>query len=101
MYSAIDNDLVQVITAFSTDGLLTAHKLKFLRDDKNFFSPYYAASLVNGGVLEKHLKIAETLNKLANFITDEDMQRLNYKVHDEGKDPAKAPREFLKERGLI
>jgi len=101
MYSAIDNDLVQVISAFATDGLLIAHKLKILRDDKNFFPPYYAAPLVNGDVLKKHPEIAEALNKLANSITDEDMQKLNYQVDGEGKDPAKVAREFLKERGLI
>lgn len=51
--------------------------------------------------LEKHPEIAEALNKLANSITDEDMQKLNYQVDGEGKDPAKVTREFLKERGLI
>jgi len=51
--------------------------------------------------LEKHPEIAEALNKLANSITDEDMQKLNYQVDGEGKDPAKVAREFLKERGLI
>jgi len=101
MYSAIDNDLVQVISSFATDGLLVAYNLKILRDDKNFFPPYHAAPLVNGEVLEKHPEIAEILNKLANSITDEDVQKLNYKVDGEGKDPAKVAREFLKERGLI
>jgi len=101
MYSAIDNDLVQVISSFATDGLLVAYNLKILRDDKNFFPPYHAAPLINGEVLEKHPEIAEILNKLANSITDEDMQKLNYKVDGEGKDPAQIAREFLKERGII
>lgn len=101
MYAAIDNDLVQVISAFATDGLLVAHNLKILKDDKNFFPPYHAAPLVNGEVLEKYPGIAEALNKLANSITDEDMQKLNYKVDGEGKDPAQVAREFLKERGII
>ncbi|MEG3066022.1 glycine betaine ABC transporter substrate-binding protein [Acetomicrobium sp.] len=57
--------------------------------------------MVNGEVLEKYPGIAEALNKLANSITDEDMQKLNYKVDGEGKDPAQVAREFLKERGII
>ena len=34
MYAAIDNDLVQVISAFATDGLLVAHNLKILKTIK-------------------------------------------------------------------
>jgi osmoprotectant transport system substrate-binding protein len=101
MYSAIDNDLVQVISAFATDGLLVAHKLKILKDDKNFFPPYFAAPLVNGEVLKRYPQIGDVLNRLANSITDEDMQQLNYMVDGEGRDAAEVARSFLKERGYI
>lgn len=101
MYSAIDNDLVQVISAFATDGLLVAHKLKILKDDKKFFPPYFAAPLVNGEVLNRYPQIGDVLNRLANSITDEDMQQLNYMVDGEGRDVAEVARSFLKERGYI
>ena len=41
MYTAITSDNVDVITAFSTDGLLQKYDLVLLEDDKNFFPPYY------------------------------------------------------------
>ncbi|TZE80929.1 glycine betaine ABC transporter substrate-binding protein [Calorimonas adulescens] len=100
-YPAIDNDEVQVIDAFATDGLLVSHNLKILEDDKHFFPPYYAAPLVRGDVLEKHPEIADVLNKLANSITDEDMQKLNYQIDGEGKNAADVAKEFLKSRGLL
>ncbi|MDI3508658.1 MAG: osmoprotectant transport system substrate-binding protein [Clostridiales bacterium] len=100
-YPAIDNNEVQVIDAFATDGLLVSHNLKILEDDKQFFPPYYAAPLVRGDLLDKHPEIADALNKLANAITDEDMQQLNYQVDGEGKDAAKVAKEFLQSKGLI
>mgnify|MGYP000866489589 CR=1 FL=1 len=100
-YPAIDNDEVQVINAFATDGLLISHDLKILEDDKHFFPPYYAAPVVRGDVLEKHPEIADVLNKLENTITDEDMQKLNYQVDGEGKDAADVAKEYLKSKELI
>jgi osmoprotectant transport system substrate-binding protein len=100
-YTAIDNDEVQVIDPFSTDGLLVSHHLKILEDDKHFFPPYYAAPVIRQDVLDKHPELEEILNKLANQISDEQMQQLNYLVDGEGEDAAKVARDFLKEKGLI
>ncbi|AEM79168.1 glycine betaine ABC transporter substrate-binding protein [Thermoanaerobacter wiegelii] len=100
-YTAIDNNEVQVIDAFSTDGLLVSHKLKILEDDKHFFPPYYAVPIIRQDVLDKHPELKDVLNKLANQISDEEMQKLNYKVDGEGQDAAKVAKEFLKEKGLI
>lgn len=100
-YPAIDNDEVQVIDAFATDGLLVSHNLKILEDDKHFFPPYYAAPLVRGDLLEKYPEIADALNKLSNAISDEDMQELNYMVDGEGRDAAEVANEYLKSKGLI
>ena len=100
-YTAIDNDDVQVISATSTDGQLISYNLKTLEDDKKFFPPYDAAPIVRGEVLKKHPEIADELNKLADTITDEDMQKLNYQVDGEGKDEAEVAKEYLKSKGLI
>lgn len=100
-YTAIDNNEVQVIDAFATDGLLVSHKLKILEDDKHFFPPYYAAPIIRQDVLDKHPELKDVINKLANQISDEEMQKLNYKVDGEGQDAAKVAKEFLKEKGLI
>ena len=39
-YTALVNKEVDVIDAFTTDGLLMKFKLKIPRDDKHFFPPY-------------------------------------------------------------
>ena len=52
-------------------------------------------------MLKKHPEIADELNKLADTITDEDMQKLNYQVDGQGKDEAEVAKEYLKSKGLI
>jgi len=100
-YTAIDNNEVQVIDPFATDGLLVAHGLKILEDDKRFFPPYYAAPLVRHEVLDRYPQLEEVINQLENQISDEEMQELNYRVDGQGEDAAKVAREFLKAKGLI
>ncbi|MGB9680171.1 MAG: glycine betaine ABC transporter substrate-binding protein [Thermoanaerobacteraceae bacterium] len=100
-YPAIEKNNVQVIDAFSTDGLLEAFKLKTLEDDKHFFPPYYAAPLIRESTLKKYPEVEKVLNELAGQINDETMRKLNYKVDKLGDDPRKVADDFLKEKGLI
>jgi glycine betaine/choline ABC-type transport system substrate-binding protein len=46
MYKAIANQEVDVICAFATDGRIEAFGLMPLRDDREFFPPYFAAPVV-------------------------------------------------------
>ena len=100
-YKAIANKEVNVINAFSTDGLLITHKLRVLADDKKFFPPYYGAFLVRMGALEKYPQLETVLDKLAGKITDAEMQKLNFEVDQEKKDPAVVVKAFLKAKGLV
>ena len=100
-YKAIANKEVNVINAFSTDGLLITHKLRVLADDKKFFPPYYGAFLVRMSALEKQPQLEAVLDKLAGKITDSEMQKLNYEVDQEKKDPAAVVKAFLKAKGLV
>ncbi|MBU5590258.1 ABC transporter permease subunit [Clostridium sp. MSJ-4] len=100
-YTSLMNDSAQVIDAFSTDGLLEAFNLKVLKDDKEFFPPYYSVPIVREEVLKKHPELKDVINKLEGQINEETMRRLNYKVDKEGEDPRKVADEFLKEKGLI
>lgn len=100
-YTALINKDSDVIDAFSTDGLLKAFDLVVLKDDKNFFPPYYAAPVVRNDTLKKHPEIQTVLNKLAGQISDEEMREMNYKVDKLNADPAKVAEDFLKAKGLI
>lgn len=99
-YSALSQNSVQVIDAFSTDGLLEKFKLKLLKDDKKFFPPYYAVPIIRDDTLKKYPELGPLLNKLEGSITDADMRKLNYRV-DNGEKPEKVADDFLRGKGLI
>lgn len=100
-YDAIGNEKVDVINAFSTDGLLMEYNLVVLEDDKYFFPSYHGATLVRNETLKKYSELEEILNRLSGVISDEDMIRLNYLVDKENKDPKEVASEYLLEKGLI
>lgn len=100
-YTALDNHKSDVIDAFSTDGLLEEFGLKVLKDDKNFFPPYYAVPIIKEETLKEHPELKDALNSLAGKLTDEKMRKLNYKVDSLKESPAKVAKEFLVEEGLL
>jgi len=100
-YFAIGNDEVQVIEAFSTDGMLLEYSLVVLQDDKNFFPPYHAVTLIRDEVAQKHPELIDVLNKLTGLLNDDTMRSLNYKVDVRGHDPKDVAEEFLRENNLI
>ncbi|MGI6093094.1 MAG: glycine betaine ABC transporter substrate-binding protein [Negativicutes bacterium] len=100
-YAACRDGKVDVIDAFATDGRIPAFNLKVLKDDKNFFPPYYAAPIVREDTLKKHPELAEVLNLLAGKLDDKQMSTLNAKVDLEKQDPQQVARKWLKSQGLI
>lgn len=100
-YTALKNHKSDVIDAFSTDGLLEAFKLKVLKDDQNFFPPYYAVPIIKQETLKEHPELKKAINTLAGKLTDEKMRQLNYKVDSLKQSPAKVAEEFLKKEGLL
>jgi len=100
-YDAIKSKKVDVINAFSTDGLLLEYNLKVLKDDKYFFPSYQGATLVRNETLKKYPELESILKTLEGAISDEEMIYLNYQVDKENKDPKEVARNFLEEKGLI
>jgi glycine betaine/choline ABC-type transport system substrate-binding protein/ABC-type proline/glycine betaine transport system permease subunit len=100
-YTSLNNNKTDVIDAFSTDGLLKAFNLKVLKDDKNFFPPYYAAPIIASKTLKEHPELEDLLNKLAGKIDDEKMRDLNFKVDKLGLAPEQVAKDYLIENGLI
>lgn len=101
MYQALVQGSVDVISGFATDGRISAFDLVILEDDKQFFPPYDATTIVRNEVLEKNPELEEVLNKLANRFTDIKMAGLNAAVDLDKREPADVAREFLIEEGLI
>lgn len=100
-YQAISQGKIQITDAFTTDGQLKALNLKVLKDDKNFFPPYYAAPIVRDATLKKYPEIEKLLNKLGGLIDEQTMQNLNYKADNQKQSISKVASDFLKEKGLI
>lgn len=100
-YKAIGEGQVDVINNFSTDGLLAEYDLKVLKDDKNFFPAYQAATVIRQETLDKFPELEGILNKLAGQISDKEMQQMNYYVEKENRDPGEVATEFLKAKGLL
>lgn len=101
MYKAVDENEVDLICGFATDGRIPAFNLVILEDDLKFFPPYYAAPLIRAEILEKYPKIVEILNKLEGSITDEEMSKMNYKVNQQGIKEKTVAKEFLIDKNIL
>ena len=84
----------------ATDGLIPALDLFILADDKHYFPPYEAVPVIRQQTLGEHPEIKAALDQLANQISDSEMQKLNYAVDGEHRDPQDVAREFLKSKKL-
>lgn len=82
-YTALVNNECDLVDAFSTDGLLKKFDLKVLTDDKNFFLPYNAIPIINQRIKDECPEIIELVNQLQNYLNEEVMIDLNYKVDEE------------------
>lgn len=109
-YKAVDSGLrykglmdgeADVAVAYGTDGEISAFKLVVLEDDKQLFPPYQVAPVVRQQTLDANPELAKTLNALAPKLTNETMQRLNYEVSGDQKEPADVAKAFLTEAGLL
>ncbi|WML40118.1 glycine betaine ABC transporter substrate-binding protein [Neobacillus sp. OS1-2] len=100
-YTALKNHKSDVIDAFSTDGLLEEFQLKVLKDDQNFFPPYYAVPVIKEETLKEHPELKKAINSLAGKLSDDKMRQLNYKVDSLKESPAKVAKEFLEKEGLL
>lgn len=100
-YLAIANNEVDIIDAFSTDGLLKKFALIVLEDDLHFFPPYYAMPIVRTEVLEEYPEIAPVLAELGQLLTQETMIDLNHQVDVLQMEPLAVAQKFLKDSGLL
>lgn len=80
MYGSVKDGKADVCCAYATDGRIMAFDLKVLKDDKQFFPPYYAAPIVRNDTLKRHPELVDALNSLAGKLDDTVMQKLNAQV---------------------
>lgn len=100
-YRGIAEGAVDLIDAYSTDGELLRYKMASLVDDKGFFPPYHAAPVIRVDIVERHPEIKVALSGLSFAITDDEMQKLNYKVQEDREPIPQVARDFLVTKELL
>lgn len=100
-YDALQAGQVDVVVAFGTDGRIAGDDLVVLRDDKGLYPVYQVAPVVRLDTLEDQPEIPDTLNPLAELLTDETMSNLNYQVDVAGEEYQDVALQFLLDEGLV
>lgn len=90
-----------VTVAFGTDGEIMGHDLVIVEDDKGLWPPYQVSPVVRQELLAQAPEIADILNSVQPYLTDETAQRLNWEVDGKKREYTRVAREFLRELGLI
>src|SRR5699024_4955634 len=85
MYQAVNDGVVDVITAFKTEPKFEEYDLSVIEDDNNFFAPYDVASEVRQVVLADKPDREEKINLMAEsgVFSEETMSKLIGKVNTE------------------
>ena len=97
---ALKDHQIDLAGGNATDGLIPALDLFVLEDDRHYFPPYEAVPVIREQTLLQHPEIARVFDALAGKISDEEMQRLNYAVDGQHRDPTEVVREFLRGKKL-
>ncbi|MER2297169.1 glycine betaine ABC transporter substrate-binding protein [Pseudomonas promysalinigenes] len=100
VYTAMHNNQVFAGLVYTTDGRLSAFKIKLLEDDKHYFPDYTAAPVVRKQIIDANPKLVALLKPLAEQLDDETMRQLNAKVDVQHQSPTSVAAAFLREHPL-
>ena len=100
-YRALADGDVDIIDAYSTDGLLARYPLTVLDDDRHVFPPYDAAAMVRGALAREQPAAVAALTELSGRIDVTRMRAWNARVEVNGDPAAAVARDALAELGLV
>jgi osmoprotectant transport system substrate-binding protein len=100
-YQAIAGKQIDIVNGYSTDGMISALKLKRLKDDKGLWPPYFVVPVVRSETLAANPKMADVLNRVSALLDEATMADMNYKVDGEKLEPRDVARDFLKAKGIV
>lgn len=95
LYSALEQKQVDMAAASATDGMLSVLDVKVLRDDRRYFPPYQAATVVRAESLAAHPGLRAALDQLAGKLTAAAMRDLNHQVDGKHRPVAEVARAWL------
>lgn len=100
-HSALRSGDVDVIDAYTTDGLLADTGIVVLEDDQGFFPPYEAAPLVSARLRRDFPEAVAALSELAGQLDEPLMRTLNRRLEVEGVPVEAVARDALRSVGLL
>ena len=100
VYRALRDGQIDVAVGNSTDGLISALKLRVLDDDKRYFPPYDAVPVARVAMLQEHPEVREALKELDGLLSESEMRELNYAIDGEQRRVADVVRELRERKGL-
>ena len=98
MYQAVAHDGVDLITAYTTDGRISALDLVVLDDDRHAIPPYDAIILASDRVAREHPDVLAALRPLIGSINADQMRAMNFQVDEGQEQPRKVANDFLQNR---
>jgi len=101
MYEGINNDELDVVTAYTVDPQILEYDLKVLEDDREFFPPYDASIVAQNEVVETYPEVNEVLDSVVGLVSTEEMMEMMREVDINGRDTAEVAQEFLQEKGML
>ncbi|HET7563479.1 MAG TPA: glycine betaine ABC transporter substrate-binding protein, partial [Gemmatimonadaceae bacterium] len=100
-YQALASRAVDVIDAYSTDGLIARYHLVVLEDDRGFFPPYQAAALVSARLQRENPRAIGILTLLSDRLDASTMRRLNERIEVGGEPIVRVAADELRMLGLV
>ena len=100
LYYALENDEIQVLVAYATEGKLAKYNLVNLEDDLSFFPPYDVAPIMSQEFADANPDLVAGFSELGGLFSDEEMQAYNLAV-DEGENVSDVARQMLVDKGII
>jgi glycine betaine/choline ABC-type transport system substrate-binding protein len=94
LYQALLADQVDLVVGSATDGLIAAHDLVVLDDDRRYFPPYDAVIVARAEARDRDPALRAALAALEGRIDAAAMRRMNLAVDGAHRSPADVAREF-------
>jgi osmoprotectant transport system substrate-binding protein len=98
---ALKDHQIDIAAGNATDGLIPALDLFVLEDDRHYFPPYEAVTVIREQTIREHPEIIQAIADLGGKISDQEMQQLNYALDGQHRDVKDVAHEFLQSKGLV
>jgi osmoprotectant transport system permease protein len=101
LYQAVAQGSLDLAAGDSTDGRIAELDLVQLEDDRRYFPPYEAVTLVREETLARYPALRAALDRLAGRINTATMRAINREIDVRRRDPAEVARAFLRAHDLL